>query len=404
MLLRWSSTPAIERAKLLMKVADLLEERLDEFAELESEDQGKPVWLAKSIDIPRAVHNFRFFATNQLHVDNRSTFQEHFNALNYVSRQPVGVCALISPWNLPLYLLTWKIAPCLANGNTCVCKPSEFTSVTAFKLCEILHQAGLPAGVCNMVFGTGMSVGEPLVKHEDVRAVSFTGSTLVGARIQNLTSNGCKKLSLELGGKNAGIIFADCDLEKCVEITLKSSFINQGEICLCTSRLYIEESIYDEFVGKLVQGARRKMTVGDPKLASSKLGALCSEQHFKKVDSYVNLAKEEGGEILCGHLVDPRDPSLNENVISFLKNTFFMYLFLKGLFMAPTIIAGLTKGSKLEMEEIFGPVTCVWPFKTDDEVVDRANSVQYGLAATVWTKNVDRAHNIARRLEVTFGY
>ncbi|KAJ3190705.1 Aldehyde dehydrogenase 8 member A1 [Irineochytrium annulatum] len=294
----WSETPRTERSRLLMKVAELLEARLEEFAIAESRDQGKPVSVARTVDIPRAIHNFRFFATALLHTSQRKTEVDGV-ALNYTLQQPVGVAGMISPWNLPLYLATWKIAPCLASGCTAVLKPSEFTSVTMFMLCSIFVEAGIPSGVVNVVFGDGPKAGDALVKHKDVPLVSFTGGTKTGEIIYRNCSKGFKKMSLELGGKNANVIFADADLEKAVAGSVRSSFSNQGEICLCGSRIFVEESVMGKFLEKFKVGTE-KLVVGDPADPATNLGPLVSQQHLEKVMSYVELAKKEGGTILTG--------------------------------------------------------------------------------------------------------
>jgi acyl-CoA reductase-like NAD-dependent aldehyde dehydrogenase len=384
-LLHWTRVPTQTRSQILCRVADLLEERLEEFAVAESRDQGKPVWLARSVDIPRAVHNFRSFATSMLHHCERSTYLDTADALNYTSRDPVGVAVLISPWNLPLYLLTFKMAPALACGNTVVCKPSELTSVTCWMLCQLLQQAGVPRGVVNVVFGSGSRVGNALVAHPRTHLVSFTGSTLTAHQIRLAAAPYCKKLSLELGGKNAAVIFEDADLEKCLETTIRSSFMNQGEICLCTSRLFVDKSIFNSFLQKFVERTR-KITVGDPMLDSTWMGALVSRQHRDKVLGYIELAQSEGCQVCCGHGVDgPIDLDESHR---------------EGYFIRPTVLTNVSDKSRLMTEEIFGPVVCVVPFDTEHEVVDRVNSVEYGLSATVWSGNVDRIHRVARVLKV----
>ncbi|XP_021378179.1 aldehyde dehydrogenase family 8 member A1-like [Mizuhopecten yessoensis] len=380
----WSVKTAEERSKVLMKIADLLESRLVEFAELESHDQGKPVWLAKAIDIPRAVYNFRIFASSVLHDTNRSSVMDGVGAVNYTVRDPVGVAGLISPWNLPLYLLSFKIAPAIAAGNTVVAKPSEMTSVSAWKLCQIFNEAGVPPGVINLVFGVGPKAGEALVVHPDVPLVSFTGGTVTAKRLRMSAAPFCKKLSLELGGKNPAVIFADADMEKCIPTTIRSSFINQGEICLCTSRIYVERSVYQTFLKKFVEETK-KLKVGDRKQDSSFMGALISKEHLQKVKGYVKIGVEEGATILCGEGVDSLDLPA--------ENT-------EGYFMRPTVITDLKENSRLLKEEIFGPVTCVVPFDTEEEAIMKANDVQYGLAATLWTQDVSRLHRVSRKLQV----
>jgi acyl-CoA reductase-like NAD-dependent aldehyde dehydrogenase len=380
----WSKKPVQERSRLLMKIADLIESRLDEFAAYESRDQGKTITMAKTVDIPRTVHNFRFFASSILHHLDTSSYMEAVPAINYTTRAPIGVVGLISPWNLPLYLLSFKIAPAIACGNTVVCKPSEMTSVTAWMMCRVFDEAGLPAGVVNMVFGTGPRAGDALIRHPDVIGISFTGSTLTAQKIREATTPFCKKLSLELGGKNAGIIFADADLNKCIPTSVRSSFANQGEICLCTSRLFVQRPIYEKFVQQFVEQTR-KITTGDPRLVTSQMGALISKEHLAKVQGYVGVAREEGASVLCGHGVDKLSlpPELQH-----------------GYFMLPTVITDVKDTSRLMQEEIFGPVTCIVPFDTEAEVVERANNVPYGLAATVWSQDVGSIHRVARQLQV----
>lgn len=351
-----------------------------EFAEAESRDQGKPVSLARSVDIPRAIYNFRYFAGKVLYVESKCNEVDGV-ALNYVHRMPVGVCGLISPWNLPLYLLTWKIAPALAFGNTAVCKPSEITSLTAFMLCQVFKDAGLPNGVLNMVFGGGLKAGSALVSHPQVPLISFTGGTVTGEKITTLAAPYHKKLSLELGGKNANIIFDDADLEKAVEHTVRSSFANQGEICLCGSRIFVHENIYDEFIEKFVSKTKQ-IKVGDPAAPETNMGPLVSEQHLEKVLSYVKIGVEEGGTILHGS---------NER----LKQ--------EGYYMLPTIIATNKMNPmkcRVTQDEIFGPVVTVTKFSDDDTVVEWANGVKYGLSASIWTENGKRQRRVAEALRV----
>ncbi|CAJ0582970.1 unnamed protein product, partial [Mesorhabditis spiculigera] len=377
----WSTTSAQYRSSLLLKVAEIVEKHLDGFAVLESRDQGKPVALAKRIDIPRCIHNFRFFATAILHHTSKSTHQdEPIRAVNYVKHDPIGVAALISPWNLPLYLLSFKLAPALATGNTVVFKPSELTSVTSWVLMHAFVEAGFPPGVVNMVIGTGAEAGESLVIHPDVDIVSFTGSTVVGKRIAALCGSQNKKISLEMGGKNACIIYPSTDLEKAVPVITTSSFINQGEICLCSSRIYVHESIFDEFLSKFVEAAK-KFTVGDPR-GPSTLGAMNSEIHYNKVMGYIKLAEKEGGKIHCGGKAEIEGRCE------------------KGYFIAPTIITGLDENSKCVQDEIFGPVVCVMPFSTREEVISKANATPYGLSACVWSAISEELHNTAGQLRV----
>ncbi|KNE58930.1 hypothetical protein AMAG_04464 [Allomyces macrogynus ATCC 38327] len=377
----WSKTPRAERSRLLLRVADFLRDNADRFAQAESADQGKPVKIAATLDIPRAEQNLRFFATAALHSmgGHTSELDGPVQAFSYVRREPVGVAALISPWNLPLYLLTWKIAPCLMTGNTCVCKPSEFTSHTAYLLCELFNQAGVPPGVINMVFGDGLNAGQPLVQHKDVPLVSFTGGTVTGARIASIAAPMFKKLSLELGGKNAAIICADANLDQAVATCVRSAFYNQGEICLCTSRILVAREVYDEFMRKYA-AAVKQLRVGPPTDPESDLGALVSEQHMKKVLSYVQVAKDEGGAVVTGgHRVHVPGHE-------------------HGFYVAPTIVTGLGPQARCMQEEIFGPVTCVSPFDDEKEAIEWCNNTVYGLAASLWTENVSRAHKLAAQI------
>ncbi|KAJ3219930.1 Aldehyde dehydrogenase 8 member A1 [Dinochytrium kinnereticum] len=371
----WSETTRQERSRVMNKIADLIESRLDAFAEAESRDQGKPFSLAKRVDIPRAVHNFRFFASYILHMEDKKTEMDGV-AINYVHRYPVGVAGLISPWNLPLYLATWKLAPAIASGCTCVLKPSEFTSATAHLLSKVLIEANLPNGVINIVFGDGPKAGSALVNHPKVPLISFTGGTLTGQTIFKNCSTQFKKMSLELGGKNANIIFADADFDKALATSVRSSFLNQGEICLCGSRIFVEAPIYEKFVEHFVEKASN-LVVGDPSDPATDLGALVSEQHLRKVLGYVELAREEGGTVLCGG-----------EALKGIKNCE------GGFFMRPTIVTGVLK------EEIFGPVVTIVPFTSEEEVIGFANSTEYGLSASIWTENLKRAHRVSHKLHV----
>ncbi|XP_071830126.1 2-aminomuconic semialdehyde dehydrogenase-like [Apostichopus japonicus] len=382
----WSSLSPEVRGQHLHKIADILESRLDEFAEIESRDQGKPVGLAKKVDIPRAVQNLRFFATAIQHTLNDSTVQSKFGVFNYTTKNPIGVAGLISPWNLPLYLLTLKIGPCIAVGNTCICKPSEMTSVSAWMLCEVMKQAGLPPGVVNMVFGYGHKVGQSMVEHPEIPVISFTGGTATGKKIISSSAANFKKLSLELGGKNAAIIFDDADLEQCIPMAVRSSFTNQGEVCIATSRIFVQEKLYPRFLELFIE-ATRKLKVGPPTESTTDVGALISKEHLAKVKGYVDIAIEEGGRIECGERSQDEELSLPESH----RN---------GYFMRPTVITNLKDTSRCMQEEIFGPVTCVVPFQTEEEVIERANGVQFGLCASVWTTDLGTAHRVAHKLEV----
>lgn len=380
---RWKELTAQERSNWLNKIADGIEENFDAFAEAESEDNGKPIWLARSLDIPRAIENFRFFASRILNFESKS--YEMKNTLSYVQKQPLGVCALISPWNLPLYLLTWKIAPCLAAGNVAICKPSEVTPMTAYLLAKVFDKIGLPKGVCNILFGLGQDVGEALVAHPGVTAISFTGGTATGKKISQIAAPNFKKMSLELGGKNSAIILKDANLKKAVEVCVKSSFLNQGEICLCTERIFIQDEIYEEFK-KLFISEVEKLKVGDPKLESSYMGPLVSEAHLNKVLSCIELAKKDKAKILFG------GTKLESNELpEDLKN---------GYYLKPTVMEDLSDCSELQQDEIFGPVVSLRPFKYAHEAVKWANTTPYGLCATLFTQDLSKAHKLASTIDV----
>lgn len=376
----WKARAPHERAALLRRLADVLAARLDSFAAAESRDQGKPLELARSLDIPRAIENFRFFAGAILHEEN-AAFASSQEVFNYTLRQPVGVAGLISPWNLPLYLLTWKIAPALATGNTVVAKPSELTPMSAFLLAQILEEAGIPAGVCNLVFGLGSTAGDALVAHPGVPLISFTGGTATAAKISARAAPFYKKLSFELGGKNPSLIFADCDFDLTVRTSVRSSLLNQGEICLCTSRLLIEDAIFDRFTAAFV-AACEELRVGDPLLRETFMGPLVSEDHLRKVEGFVERAKEQGAKVLTGgkRLRLPGD--LQE-----------------GYFYPPTVLIVDDPNSEIFREEVFGPVVSLSRFSSEAEAVDLANATRYGLAACLWTQNLTRAHRLARDIE-----
>lgn len=374
----WSRMAKAKRSAIMMKVAVLIRENLDRFAKAESQDNGKPVWLATQVDIPRAASNFEFYATAILH-DSAETHEMEDVALNYTLRQPLGVVGCISPWNLPLYLFSWKIAPALASGNCVVAKPSEVTPMTAYLLSELCIEAGMPKGVLNIVHGLGPKVGEAIISHPDIPAISFTGGTATGQHIARVAAPMFKKLSLELGGKNPNLIFADCDFEKMIKTTLRSSFANQGEICLCGSRILIEESIYEKFRDRFVEEVK-KLKVGHPSDPNVDMGAIVSKGHVEKVQSYIELAQEEGGTVLCG------------------GNRVYPEGYEDGYYLEPTVIEGLPWDCRTNQEEIFGPVVTIMPFSTDEEALTYANSTKYGLASTVWTSNLNRAHKMAAEL------
>ncbi len=376
----WSMTPPEERFAVLMRLVGLIERDLNSLALAESIDNGKPVSLARTVDIPRAVANFRFYATAAMHTWNES-HETVGQAINYTLRQPVGVVGCISPWNLPLYLFTWKIAPAIAAGCTVLAKPSEVTPMTAYLLSKLCIEAGLPPGVLNIVHGTGPKVGSAIVAHKGVKAISFTGGTKTGEEIARTAAPMFKKLSLELGGKNPNVIFADCDYEEMLATTIRSSFSNQGEICLCGSRIFVERPIYESFKSDFVERVS-KLKIGDPLEAGTDVGAIVSRQHFNKIMSYIDLAKEEGGTILTGGNAVNLDGRCAD-----------------GLFIQPTVIEGLACDCRTNTEEIFGPVVTIMPFDTEEEALGYANTVRYGLSATVWTQNLSRAHRVAAKLE-----
>ncbi|MBS1547481.1 MAG: aldehyde dehydrogenase [Bacteroidetes bacterium] len=376
----WVALGRQGRHDALMRVAALVERDLELFAEAESRDNGKPVSLAREVDIPRAISNLRFFATAILHWGSEAHITDG-EAINYTDRQPAGIAGCISPWNLPLYLFTWKIAPALAAGCAVVAKPSEITPFTAGMLAERCMEAGFPSGVLNIVQGTGPKVGAAIVAHPAITTISFTGGTATGARIASVAAPMFKKLSLELGGKNAVLVFADCDFDRMIEETIRSSFRNQGQICLCGSRILVERSIYNRFKDAFVERAKSLHT-GDPQKADSDLGALVSEAHLQKVLGHVAMAKQEGGKILCGG----ERLALEGN----LRN---------GWYMAPTVIEGLGPQCRTNQEEIFGPVVTLQPFDTEDEAVENANGTPYGLASTLWTSDGTRMHRVAHRLK-----
>lgn len=375
----WGRTTVSERADLLDAIADRIEARLDELATLESLDTGKPRSLARSVDIPRAIANFRFFAGAVRH--HEDGFQTMPGAINYTLRQPVGNVALITPWNLPLYLLSWKTAPALAMGNRVIAKPSELTPLTANALAEIVDEVGVPAGVFNLLHGYGAEVGQAMVAHPRVGAVSFTGGTATGRTVARTAAPEFKKLSLELGGKNPTLVFADADLDRAVAGTEQAGFANQGEICLCGSRVLVQRAIFDDFVERFVDRVS-KLRIGDPSEANTQVGALISAAHREKVEGYLQLARDEGGTVRCGG-ERPRLDGESAN----------------GFYLTPAVITGLAPDCRTATEEIFGPVVTVHPFDTEDEALAIANGVRYGLSASVWTTDLDRAHRVSAKLE-----
>jgi len=375
----WANTPSEEKFKIMNRIAELIDANREKLALAESMDQGKPLWLARN-EMNRAAQNFRFFATAAMQFSSESHAMED-KAINYTLRQPIGVVGCISPWNLPLYLFTWKIAPAIASGNAVVAKPSEFTPVTAFMLCELCNEAGLPAGVLNVVHGLGAKTGQAIVESKFTKAISFTGGTATGKHLAATAAPMFKKLSLELGGKNPNIIFADADLNKAIKTTVNSSFMNQGEICLCGSRVFVQRSVYQEVKERLVAEVNQ-LTIGNPLDDSMRIGAIVSKPHYEKVLGYIELAKEEGASILTG------------------GKAVYPSGFEKGWYIAPTILEGLPFDCRCNMEEIFGPVITIMPFDTEEEVLEMANATEYGLAATVWTSNLNTAHRVANKIQM----
>jgi len=376
----WSQTPVEVRVRFMRKIAAQIQEKSEALALAESIDSGKPLSVSLIVDIPRSQANFEFFADamTQFHGE---TFQTDARALNYVTYSPLGVVACISPWNLPLYLFTWKIAPALVAGNTVVAKPSELTPMTAFLLSEIAIEVDLPKGVLNILHGRGSEVGAPMVNHPSIKAVSFTGSTITGRSIAQSVAGSFKKISLEMGGKNANVVFADCDFNKAVETTVRSSFSNQGQICLCGSRIFVERAIYEKFKTALVEKTLQ-LKQGDPLNPDTQQGALVSEDHQNKVLSYIEHAKQEQAKILCGG-----------------KKAEMKGELAKGYFVQPTLIEGLSYQSKVNQEEIFGPVATLTPFDTEEEVLKMVNSTKYGLSASLWTQDLKRGHRMAQKIE-----
>jgi len=376
----WSALTLDERSGYLMSIAEEINSRLDEFSEFESRDTGKPLALARSLDIPRSISNFKFFADHAKDFKFESDINSDIST-NHISRFPLGVVCCISPWNLPLYLFTWKIAPALVVGNTVVAKPSEITPYTAYLLGDVCSEIGLPPGVLNIVHGRGATTGDLLVKDENIKAISFTGGTATGKTIFKNASDSFKKLSLEMGGKNPAVIFEDCDYDKMLDTIVRSSFSNQGQICLCSSRILIERSIYERFKKDFCSQVSN-LIIGDPMDIDTQFGAISSEEHFLKINNYIELARQEGASILTGGTAEKLNGRCSD-----------------GWFIKPTIIEGLDQSSRLNQEEIFGPVVTLQPFDSEYDAIEMANNTEYGLSATIWTEDLDKGRRISRNIE-----
>lgn len=377
----WSQTSLEVRSRILIRISELLEENLQRFAEAESKDNGKPISLAKEVDIPRAASNFRFFGNAITQFSSESHESVGSSAINFTLRQPIGVVGCISPWNLPLYLFTWKIAPAIAAGNCVIAKPSEVTPMTAYLLGDICAKAGLPNGVLNIVHGLGTTAGQAIVEHPEIKAISFTGGTATGAHIAKVAAPLFKKLSLELGGKNPNIIFADCDYEQMLETTVRSSFANQGQICLCGSRIFVESAIYERFKTDFISKVK-ELRIGHPSEATTNIGALVSKSHLEKVLGYIDIAKAENGTILCG------------------GNRVLLQDYEHGYYLEPTVIEVPSNDCRINQEEIFGPVVTLMPFEKEQDVLEMANQVTYGLSATLWTNDLKRTMRMSSQLQV----
>lgn len=375
----WSALTINERSSMLRKLSTLIEDNLEELALAETIDNGKPIDVCRTIDIPRAAYNFRFYADAITQFSGES-YVTSSSTINYIRHDPIGVVACISPWNLPLYSFTWKVAPALAAGNCVVSKPSEVTPLTAYLFSQLCQKAGLPPGVLNIVHGTGMDVGTRISEHPHIRAITFTGSTVTGEKIAAIAAPKFKKLALEMGGKNPTVVFEDCEFERTVSEVVRAAFSNQGQICLCGSRIFVHKTIFDSFVKALVEKTKA-LKIGDPLLPGTQQGAVVSQAQYEKVLGYVELAKKEGGTILCGGEA-ARVPGRCEN----------------GWFIQPTLITGLSNQCRTNQEEIFGPVAVILPFSSEEEVTAMANDVKYGLSASVFTQNISRAHRMAQNI------
>lgn len=377
---KWANTPAKERAKLMRNLGELIDKNVAKIAELETKDTGLPIHQTKNVLIPRASHNFNFFAEVCTRMDGHS-YPVDDQMLNYTLYQPVGVCGLISPWNVPFMTATWKTAPCLALGNTAVLKMSELSPLTAYELGQLALEAGIPAGVLNVIQGYGATAGAALAQHHDVRAISFTGGTATGRNI--MASAGIKKYSMELGGKSPVLIFEDADLERALDAALFTIFSLNGERCTAGSRIFIQESVYDKFVAEFAARAKR-LIVGDPTDPKTQVGAMITQQHYDKVTGYIKIGLDEGAKLLAGGLERP---------------THLPAHLTKGQFIQPTVFADVDNNMRIAQEEIFGPVVCLMKFKDEAEGLRLANDVEYGLASYIWTQDIGKAHRVARGIE-----
>ena len=376
----WSKLSYSERAKFLFKISNLLEKNIDKFSKYESMDNGKPLTLSRNLDVPRAIENLRFFGSIISNNKSDAFYMENIG-INYTIKQPLGIVGTISPWNLPLYLFTWKIAPALVTGNCVIAKPSEITPMTAYLFSKLCIEAELPKGVLNILHGMGSKIGLNIVKHDEIKAISFTGGTETGKIISAECSKSFKKLNLEMGGKNPVLIFDDCDYSKMINNIIKSSFLNQGQICLAGSRLYVHKNIYKKFKNDFVKEVKKIIT-GDPFHKLSDQGAIVSKEHQNKIDSYINIAIKEGCKVLQGgNKIKMKDHCEN------------------GWYFEPTIIENYDNNSKVNQDEIFGPVVTLNSFESDQEAVDLANNNDYGLASIIWTENINKAHRIADEIQ-----
>ena len=377
---KWKKLSINDRSQYLLNIADLLENKIDEFSKYESIDNGKPYKLSKNLDIPRAIENLRFFASIARGLKSDSFIMEG-KGLNYTIKEPLGLVGTITPWNLPLYLFTWKIAPAIVTGNCVIAKPSEITPMTAYLFSKLCIEAKLPKGVLNIIHGKGEKIGSEIVNHKGIKAISFTGGTETGKKISNDCSNTFKKLNLEMGGKNPVLVFDDCNYSKMLDSIVKSSFLNQGQICLAGSRIYIQKNIYKKFKKDFIKKVE-KIIVGDPFNKESDQGAIVSEEHFNKILNYINISKEEGCKVLTGGMkVDLNDEYRN------------------GWYIRPTIIENFDNDSRINQEEVFGPVVTLNSFENDQDALKLANDSNYGLASIIWTENINRAHKFANEID-----